>query len=163
MMMKKSTFCKLVKQIRNLAFINDNLVNALSISENKIDDVISMLSQALEEDTTAAWDDYLFDELYDSKVDPRALYDHVIKYLKENDVTDGLTLGECIDNIFSHNSLVSINVEIKDSEGEPSYLYQIFRGMAHEIPEDLLCRKFISIHDAVSDKAYDGRIFVEIK
>lgn len=163
MMMKKSTFCKLVKQIRKLVSINDNLVNALGISENKLDDVVTMLFQALEEDTTAAWDDYLFDELYNSKVAPEALYDHVLKYLKDNDVNNKPTLGECIDNIFSHNSVVSINVEMKDNDDEPSYLHQVFRGMAHDIPEDLLNRKFVSIHSVVSDRAYDDRIFVEIK
>ena len=162
-MMKKSTFCKLVKQIRNLASINDDLINALGISENKLDDVVTMLSQALEEDTTAAWDDYLFDELYDRDISPEILYDHILKYLKDNDVDNKPTLGECIDNIFSHNSVVSINVEMKDDDGEPSYLYQVFRGMAHDIPEDLLNRKFVSIHSAVSDRAYDDRIFVEIK
>lgn len=162
-MMSERTFCKIVKQIRNLASIDNDLVNALGISENKIDGIITMLSQAIEEDTTAAWDDYLFDELYNNEVDPKALYDHVLKYLKENDVNNKPTLGECIDNIFSHNSLVSINVEMKDNDGEPSYLHQVFRGMAHDIPEDLLNRKFVSIHSVVSDRAYDDRIFVEIK
>lgn len=162
-MMSEITFCKIVKQIRNLASIDNDLVKALGISENKIDGIITMLSQAIEEDTTAAWDDYLFDELYNNEVDPKALYDHVLKYLKDNDVSNKPTLGECIDNIFSHNSLVSINVEMKDTDGEPSYLHQVFRGMAHDIPEDLLNRKFVSIHSVVSDRAYDDRIFVEIK
>ena len=155
-MINKLTFCKIVTQIRALAKFNDELVGVLNIEEDKLDDIINMLSQALEEDTCAAWDDELFEDLYNSKVTPEELYKKV------STRRTPFTLEDCIDNIFSHNSVVSINEERQDNKDEPSYLYQIFRGMAHEIPKKLLSRKFISIHSVVSDNAYDDRIFVEV-
>lgn len=164
-MVNKLTFCKLVTQIRALAKFNDELVGVLNITEDKLDDIINMLSQALEEDTCAAWDDELFEDLYNAKVTPEELYKKVIDYLIYNQVSTRrtpFTLEDCIDNIFSHNSVVSINEKRQDNKEEPTYLYQIFRGMAHEIPKKLLSRKFISIHSVVSDNAYDDRIFVEV-
>lgn len=164
-MLNKLTFCKLVTQIRALAKFNDELSGVLNIVEDKLDGIIDMLAQALEEDTCAAWDDKLFEDLYNSKVTPEELYQNVVDYLVYNQVSTRrapFTLEDCIDNIFSHNSVVSINEERQDNKDEPSYLYQIYRGMAHEIPKKLLSRKFISIHSVVSDNAYDDRIFVEV-
>ena len=63
-MINKLTFCKVVTQIRALAKFNNELVGVLNIEEDKLDDIINMLSQALEEDTCAAWDDELFEDLY---------------------------------------------------------------------------------------------------
>ena len=164
-MINKLTFCKLVTQIRALAKFNDELSGVLNIVEDKLDGIIDMLAQALEEDTCAAWDDKLFEDLYNSKVAPEELYQNVVDYLVYNQVSTRrapFTLEDCIDNIFSHNSVVSINEERQDNKDEPSYLYQIYRGMAHEIPKKLLSRKFISIHSVVSDNAYDDRIFIEV-
>ena len=148
-----------------IASITKIMTCLLAIESNKLDDIINMLSQALEEDTCAAWDDELFEDLYNPKITPEELYKRVIDYLIYNQVSTRrtpFTLEDCIDNIFSHNSVVSINEERQDNKDEPAYLYQIFRGMAHEIPKKLLSRKFISIHSVVSDNAYDDRIFIEV-
>lgn len=163
-MMTKLTFCKIVNQIRELAAFNNKVIEVFDMSESPIDNIICMLSQALEEDTCAAWEDEMFEDLYDSKVSPEELYTNVVDYLVMNKVNARrliYTLEDCIDNIFSSNSVVSINEKHVDEDGI-EYLQEIYRGMAHAIPKNLLGRNFVKIHSAVSDKAYDDRIFIEV-
>ena len=85
-MMSKLTFCKIVRQLRKLNRFNCKLAETLGVSEIPGDDYVSMIAQALEEDTTAAWDDYLFEELWDESLPAEVVHSHIVKYLLDNNV-----------------------------------------------------------------------------
>lgn len=57
--------------------------------------------------------------------------------------------GDLIDVIFSHNSIIALHEERSEEEGRP--MYEAWRGMAHELPEQYKQRKFLRIFGSIPD------------
>ncbi len=52
-----------------------------------------------------------------------------------------------IDVIFSHNSIIALYEEHPEEEGRP--MYEVWRGMAHELPKQYKQRKFVRIFGSI--------------
>lgn len=162
----KELFCQSLDALRTQAQKISKLEEALEqplewfwANEQKI-------LEALEAQCADKWPDEIWDMIFDSTVSTEEIYVR----LEELREFEGLhkspvTVGDLIGDFFSHNSIISLNIETADEDGE-SYLLKIWRGEAWKLEQEhpeYLNYKFVRFHEVVPESVLTNDLFIEVK
>lgn len=164
-MINKEVFCNIVEAVREQFQLITNLESALDAPLETWWNPGTQILESLEASCGFKWTDDVWDDICQNTSSVEDIYD----YLEDESNTKGdhkapNTVKDLIDDVFSHNTIISLNVEKQDDNGV-KYLERIWRGEAWKLEEEhpeYLDYKFIRFHNVVPESITKTSLFIEV-
>lgn len=164
-MINKKLFCNIVRAIRKQFRLIFNLESALGTSLEAWRKPGTDVLESLEDSCGFKWTDDIWNNVLSDTSSIEDIYD----YLENESRTKGdhkapNTVRDLIDDMFSHNTIISLNVEKQDDNGV-NYLERIWRGEAWKLEKECpeyLDYKFIRFHNVVPESITKTNLFIEV-
>lgn len=121
--------------------------------------------RALETQCGFQWSDEIWEQIFNSEIPAEGIYTQLEDLLKDPHVHKApIFVEDLIDDYFSHNEIISLNVMMQEEDGCP-YYQKIWRGEAWKLEEDhpeYLKYKFIRFHEVVPESITKSDLFIEV-
>lgn len=164
-MINKKLFCSVVEAIREQFQLISNLESTLDTSLEAWWKPGTSVLESLEDSCGFKWADDIWEDILSATSPVECIYD----YLEDESSTKGghktpNTVKDLIDDMFSHNTIISLNVEKQEDNGV-KYLERIWRGEAWKLEEEhpeYLDYKFIRFHNVVPESITKTSLFIEV-
>lgn len=165
-MLNKDLFCRVVNSLKHQAQKMSKLEEALDqpiewfwVSQEEV-------LRALETQCCLQWSDEIWELIFDSGTPAEAIYAQLKDLLKDPYIHHKapIFVEDLIDDYFSHNEIISLNVVMQEEDGCP-YYQKIWRGEAWKLEEDhpeYLKYKFIRFHEVVPESITKSDLFIEV-
>ena len=165
-MLNKDLFCRVVNGLKRQAQKMSKLERALDQPIEWFWTSQEEVLRALETQCCLQWSDEIWELIFDSGTPAEAIYAQLKDLLKDPYIHHKapIFVEDLIDDYFSHNEIISLNVVMQEEDGCP-YYQKIWRGEAWKLEEDhpeYLKYKFIRFHEVVPESITKSDLFIEV-
>ena len=164
-MLNKDLFCRVVEsfktQARKLSRLEEALDQTIDWFWTSEEDIL----RALETQSCLKWSDEIWELILDFETPAEDIYAQLEDLMKDPYIHKApVFVEDLIDNYFSHNNIISLNVLMQEEDGCP-YYQKIWRGEAWKLETEhpeYLKYKFIRFHEVVPESITKTDLFIEV-
>lgn len=165
-MLNKDLFCNVVSALKEQARHFSRLEEALDLTVEWFWAAQEDVLKALETQCCFQWSDEIWELVFDPEIPAEDIYTQLEDLLKDPYIHKApVFVEDLIDNYFSHNDIISLNVMVQEEDGCP-YYQKIWRGEAWKLEKEhpeYLKYKFIRFHEVVPESIVKSDLFIEVK
>ncbi len=164
-MLNKDLFCRVVNGLKHQAQKMSKLEEALGQPIEWFWTSQEEVLRALETQCCFQWSDEIWELIFNSEIPAEDIYTQLEDSLKDPHIHKApIFVEDLIDDYFSHNDIISLNMIILEEDGCP-YYQKIWRGEAWKLEKDhpeYLKYKFIRFHEVVPESLSKSDLFIEV-